>query len=213
MLDRRPIGPCCCGLPAASVRRTYVAGGYTPLEHLVGGVRQEVLLTAEAIQRRVQELGETISRDYRGETVLLVGVLKGAWLFLADLARHLNLQASFDFMSVSSYGASTKSSGVVQIIKDIEENIEGRHVIIVEDIVDSGLTLSYLVDLLKTRRPASLRICVLLDKPDRRGASVALDYVGFQIPDAFVVGYGLDYAGQYRHVPYVFTLRPEVYGP
>jgi len=175
------------------------------------GAELEVLLTAEAIQARVRELGEAISRDYRGREVFLVGVLKGAWVFLADLARHITTPATFDFMAVSSYGASTKTSGVVQIIKDIEEPIEGRDVLIVEDIVDSGLTLSYLVEMLKTRRPASLKVCVLLDKPTRRQAAVELDYVGFQIPDAFVVGYGLDYAGQYRHVPYIFTLRPEVY--
>jgi hypoxanthine phosphoribosyltransferase len=179
----------------------------------IDDVRLEVLLPAEVIQERVRELGEAISRDYRGEEVFLVGVLKGAWLFLADLARSITIPAVFDFMAVSSYGASTMTSGLVQILKDIEDSIEGRHVIIVEDIVDSGLTLSYLVDLLKTRRPASLKVCVLLDKPSRRSARVYLDYVGFEIPDAFVVGYGLDYAGHYRQVPYVFTLRPEVYAP
>lgn len=181
------------------------------MENFVDRARQEILLTAETIQQRVGELGEAISRDYGGDRVFFVGVLKGAWMFLADLSRHISTPASFDFMSVSSYGAATKSSGVVQIIKDLEESIEGRHVIIVEDIVDSGLTLSYLIDMLKTRHPASLKVCVLLDKPDRRVASVSLDYVGFKIPDAFVVGYGLDYAGEYRHVPYVFTLKPEVY--
>lgn len=175
------------------------------------GIQQDILLPAEVIRRRVAELGEAISRDYRGEEIFLVGVLKGAWMFLADLARHITIPAAFDFMSVSSYGASTKTSGVVQIIKDLEESIEGRHVLIVEDIVDTGLTLSYLVDLLKRRRPASLKICVLLDKPSRRVTRVYLDYVGFEIPDAFVVGYGLDYAGRFRNVPYVFTLRPEVY--
>lgn len=182
-----------------------ILGGY------LDGIQEEILLSAGAIQKRVRELGEAISRDYAGREVFLVGVLKGAWVFLADLARQITVPASFDFMSVSSYGAATRSSGVVQIIKDIEESIEGRHVIIVEDIVDSGLTLSYLVSMLKTRHPASLKVCVLLDKPDRRVTPVDLDYVGFAIPDAFVVGYGLDYAGNYRHVPYVFTLRPEVY--
>ncbi len=177
----------------------------------VAEVQQDVLVTAEDIERRVAELGQAISRDFRGEEVFLVGVLKGAWVFLADLARHITIPASFDFMSVSSYGAATKTSGVVQIIKDLEESIEGRHVIIVEDIVDTGLTLSYLTDLLRRRRPASLKVCVLLDKPSRRVAPVSLDYVGFEIPDAFVVGYGLDYGGRFRHVPYVFTLRPEVY--
>lgn len=174
-------------------------------------VQHEILLAPEVIQKRVKELGEAISRDYRGEQVFLVGVLKGAWMFLADLARGISVPASFDFMSVSSYGASTKTSGVVQIIKDLEESIEGRHVLVVEDIVDSGLTLSYLVSMLKTRHPASLKVCVLLDKPERRVTRVYLDYVGFEIPDAFVVGYGLDYAGQYRQVPYVFTLKSEVY--
>ncbi len=174
-------------------------------------VQHEILLAPDVIQKRVRELGEAISRDYRGEQVFLVGVLKGAWMFLSDLARSISVPACFDFMSVSSYGASTKTSGVVQIIKDLEESIEGRHVLIVEDIVDSGLTLSYLVSMLKTRHPASLKVCVLLDKPKRRVTPVYLDYVGFEIPDVFVVGYGLDYAGQYRHVPYVFTLKPGVY--
>ena len=180
-------------------------------ERDVDHVRQEILLPAEVIQKRVREMGEAISRDYRDGEVFLVGVLKGAWLFLADLTRSITIPVVLDFMALSSYGVSTKTSGLVQIIKDIEDSIEGRHVIIVEDIVDSGLTLSYLVDLLKTRRPASLKVCVLLDRPTRRMARVSLDYVGFEIPDAFVVGYGLDYAGHYRQVPYVFTLRPEVY--
>lgn len=174
-------------------------------------VQQEILLAPDTIQRRIKELGEAISRDYEGQEIFLVGVLKGAWIFLADLARNITVPASFDFMSVSSYGASTKTSGVVQIIKDLEESIEGRHVLIVEDIVDTGLTLSYLLTLLKGRHPASVKVCVLLDKPERRVTPVDLDYVGFEIPDAFVVGYGLDYGGQYRHVPYVFTLKPEVY--
>lgn len=186
--------------------------GAITLTGLTDGIEETILISTEDIQRRTRQLGEAISRDYAGEgEVFLVGVLKGAWVFLADLARQITVPATFDFMAVSSYGASTKTSGVVQIIKDIEEPIEGRHVIVVEDIVDTGLTLSYLVEMLKTRRPASLKVCVLLDKPERRQVDVALDYVGFQIPDAFVVGYGLDYAGQYRHVPYVFTLRPEVY--
>lgn len=173
------------------------------------GVQHEVLLPAEVIQKRVKELAEAVSRDYRGREVFLVGVLKGAWIFLADLARGLTVPTVVDFMGVSSYGASTKASGVVQIIKDLEESIEGRDVLIVEDIVDSGLTLNYLADLLETRKPASLKVCVLLDKPARRTVPVALDYVGFEIPDVFVVGYGLDYAGHFRHVPYVFALKPE----
>jgi len=186
-------------------------GGHGQLTDFLDGARQEILLTEDAIQKRVKELGEAITRDYQGKEIFLLGVLKGAWVFLADLARHIDVPAEFDFMAVSSYGDSTKTSGVVQIIKDIEENIEGRHVLIVEDIVDSGLTLSYLVDMLRTRRPASLKVCVLLDKAERRETPVKLDYVGFEIPNAFVVGYGLDYAGHYRHVPYIFTLRPEVY--
>jgi len=197
--------PICQGNPHTRV------GGGPALASFPEDVQQEVLLTAEAIRNRVKELGEAISRDYRGEQVFLVGVLKGAWVFLADLARHITVPASFDFMSVSSYGASTQTSGVVQIIKDLEESIEGRHVLIVEDIVDTGLTLTYLVELLKTRHPASLKVCVLLDKPSRRATPVRLDYVGFEIPEAFVVGYGLDFAGQYRHVPHIFTLRSEVY--
>jgi len=178
---------------------------------LLEGVLEEVLLPEEVIRARVVELGRAISEDYAGKELFLVGVLKGAWMFLADLVRHITVPVSVDFMSVSSYGTSTKTSGVVQILKDLEENIENRHVLIVEDIVDSGLTLSYLLDLLRRRRPASLEVCVLLDKPDRRQAPVGLRYVGFTIPDAFVVGYGLDYAGRYRQVPFVFTMRPEVY--
>ncbi|MCL6580363.1 MAG: hypoxanthine phosphoribosyltransferase [Firmicutes bacterium] len=175
------------------------------------GVLEKVLLPEEVIRARVAELGRVISEDYAGKELFLVGVLKGAWMFLADLVRHITVPVSVDFMSVSSYGTSTKTSGVVQILKDLEESIENRHVLIVEDIVDSGLTLSYLLDLLRRRRPVSLEVCVLLDKPDRRQAPVDLRYVGFTIPDAFVVGYGLDYAGRYRQVPFVFTMRPEVY--
>jgi hypoxanthine phosphoribosyltransferase len=180
-------------------------GGY------LNDAEHDILLGPEAIQARVRELGEAISRDYAGREVFLVCVLKGAWVFLADLARSLTVPAFVDFMAVSSYGNATRTSGLVQIIKDLEQSIEGRHVIIVEDIVDSGLTLRYLVDMLKTRRPASLKVCVLLDKPARRVSQVPLDYVGFEIPDAFVVGYGLDYAGRYRHVPYIFILKPEVH--
>lgn len=180
--------------------------------HHLDLAHREVLLSAEAIQRRVRELGEAVSRDYEGREVFFVGVLKGAWMFLADLARHITVPAVFDFMGVSSYGASTTTSGVVRILKDLDESIEGRHVVVVEDIVDTGLTLSYLVDVLRRRRPASLKVCALLDKPSRRRTHVELDYVGFEIPDAFVVGYGLDYKGLYRNVPYIFVFREEVDG-
>lgn len=171
-----------------------------------------VLLSEEQIRTRVRELGKQITREYAGKEVVLVGILKGAVLFLADLARCIELPALLDFMSVSSYGHSTTSSGIVRIIKDLDESIEGKHVIIVEDIVDTGLTLNYLKETLAGRDPASLKICALLDKESRRQVPVVVDYVGFAIPDEFVVGYGLDYAGQYRNHSEVFVLRPEAYG-
>ncbi|MGE5561252.1 MAG: hypoxanthine phosphoribosyltransferase [Chloroflexota bacterium] len=171
-----------------------------------------VLLSEDTIRAKVRELGQQITRDYAGKEIVLVGILKGAVLFLSDLARAIELPASLDFMSVSSYGHSTKSSGIVRIIKDLDESIEGKHVIVVEDIVDTGLTLNYLKETLAGRDPASLKICALLDKESRRQVPVKVDYVGFPIPDEFVVGYGLDFAGKYRNHPEIFILKPEAYG-
>jgi hypoxanthine phosphoribosyltransferase len=171
-----------------------------------------VLFTADEIAAKVRELGAQITRDYAGKEVVLVGILKGAVVFLSDLARAIDIPASLDFMSVSSYGHSTTSSGIVRIIKDLDESIEGKHVIVVEDIVDTGLTLKYLRETLAGRGPASLRICAFLDKESRRQVDVKVDYIGFPIPDEFVVGYGLDFAGKYRNHPEVFILKPEAYG-
>jgi hypoxanthine phosphoribosyltransferase len=169
----------------------------------------KVLLDEGRIQGRVRELGAEIARDYAGQRVIFVGILRGAVVFLADLIRALDAPVTIDFMAVSSYGKSTRSSGVVRISKDLNESIEGEHVVVVEDIIDSGLTLKYLVDLLRRRNPASLRVCTLLLKDRPRDHAVALDYVGFTIPDEFVVGYGLDYAGYYRNLPYIGVLTPE----
>ncbi len=166
----------------------------------------EVLISKEEIQEKVEELAGLISIDYAGKKPLLVGVLKGAVIFLADLLRHLKVEVEMDFMAVSSYGASTKSSGVVRILKDLEASIEGRHVIIVEDIIDTGLTLSYLADNLSSRGTASLKIITLLDKPEKRKAAITVDYCGFKIPDKFVVGYGLDFNEQYRYLPEIWVL-------
>lgn len=165
-----------------------------------------VLLDREIIRGKVAELGAWISRDYAGKEVLLICVLKGAVIFLSDLVRHLDLPVQLDFMAVSSYGKATETSGVVRILKDLESSIEGRHCLIVEDIIDSGLTLSYLQDNLLTRRPASLKIVTLLDKPERRRVEIQPDYVGFRIPDEFVVGYGLDFNDQYRWLPDICIL-------
>lgn len=172
---------------------------------------ERILITEEQIRNRVRELGEQISRDYEGRFPVVVGILKGAIMFLADLAREMTIPAAFDFMAVSSYGASTRTSGIQRILKDLDESIEGRHVLLVEDIVDTGLTLAYLEEYLKARNPASLKICVLLDKPSRRVKEVAIAYRGFEIPDEFVVGYGLDYAEKYRNLPFISVLKPEVY--
>jgi len=171
----------------------------------------EVLIDEEAIKGRVRELGEKITRDYKDKDLLLVGVLKGCVIFLSDLAREIKLPLSMDFMVVSSYGTSTKSSGVVRIIKDLEKDITGKDVLIVEDIVDTGLTLDYLVDYLLSRNANSVKVCTLLEKPERRIAKVKMDYIGFHIPDKFVVGYGLDYGEIYRNLPFVCVLKPEVY--
>ena len=170
---------------------------------------REVLIPSSQIQERVRELGERVTEDYRGEEVLLVGILRGAVVFLSDLMRHLQLPCEIDFMEVSSYGAGTTSSGVVRILKDLEENITGRHVLIVEDIIDTGLSLSYLRRTLMERKPASLEICALLSKPSRRQVDLEVKYMGFEVPDEFVVGYGIDFAGAYRNLPDIHALKPE----
>lgn len=171
----------------------------------------EVLLEASAIQHKVAEIGQAITRDYQGKDLGLICILKGAVVFMSDLIRHIELPVTLDFMAISSYGAGTKSSGVVRILKDLDHPIEGQHILIVEDIVDTGLTLRYLVENLRSRRPASLKVCTLLDKPSRRRVECVPDYNGFQIPDCFVVGYGLDYNERYRNLPYIGVLKPEVY--
>src|SRR5690242_4766247 len=166
----------------------------------------EVLIEEAALLRRIDELGDEISADYEGRDLLLVGVLKGAVFFMADLMRRLSVPCEIDFMAISSYGAGTDSSGVVRILKDLDINIEGRHVLVVEDIIDSGLTLSYLIRNLESREPASLEVCSLLTKPGRREIDVPVRYVGFEIPNRFVVGYGLDFAERYRNLPFVAVL-------
>jgi hypoxanthine phosphoribosyltransferase len=166
----------------------------------------DVLIDAETLQRRIAELGAEISADYVGRDLLLVGVLKGAVFFLSDLMRRLTVPCEIDFMAISSYGASTDSSGIVRILKDLDINIEGRHVLVVEDIIDSGLTLSYLMRNLEAREPASLEVCALLTKPERREIDVPVRYTGFEIPNHFVIGYGLDFAERYRNLPYVAVL-------
>ncbi|MEA4898357.1 MAG: hypoxanthine phosphoribosyltransferase [Christensenellaceae bacterium] len=171
----------------------------------------KILFSEEQIQARVAALGEAISRDFADEGVVLVGILKGAVVFLADLARSISVPVEMDFMAISSYGRATKSTGVVRILKDLDRDITGRRVIIVEDIVDSGMSLSFLKDNLNSRGAKSISICVLLDKPSRRRAHVDVDYCGFEVPDEFVVGYGLDYAERYRELPMIGVLKPEVY--
>ena len=174
-----------------------------------GGVSEEIgeiLVQADELQHKIKQMGEEITRDYAGKNLLLVGVLKGAVLFLADLMRHLDVTSEIDFMAVSSYGSSTESSGVVRILKDLDAPLEGRHVLVVEDIVDSGLTLQYLLRTLEARGPASLEVCALLTKPSRRTVDLPVRYTGFEIPDKFAIGYGLDYAERYRGLPYVATL-------
>lgn len=172
---------------------------------------KEILVTEEQIQNRVEELAKQLSDEYREKNPLMIGVLKGAVPFFADLVKRMDIFLEIDFMAVSSYGAATRSSGVVKIMKDLDTIIEGRHVIVVEDIVDSGLTLSYLIDLLQRRKPKSLKVVTLLDKPARRSVNLVPDYTGFTVPDEFVVGYGLDYAERYRNLPYVGVLKPKVY--
>ena len=167
------------------------------------------LISQEELQKRIRELAREISRDYQGRDLLLIGVLKGSFMFLADLLRELDYSVAIDFMGTSSYGASTQSSGEVRITKDLEQSVAGRDVLLVEDIVDTGLTLRYLVDTLRARQPASLKVCALLDKPARRRVRISLDYYGFIIPNAFVVGYGLDYQEKYRGLPYVGVLEQD----
>ena len=178
----------------------------TELEKAVG----EILIQKAPLQTRIAELGAEISADYEGKDLLLVGVLKGAVFFLADLMRRLTVPCEIDFMAISSYGASTDSSGVVRILKDLDINIDGRHVLVVEDIIDSGLTLSYLMRNLEAREPASLEVCALLTKPARREIDVPVRYTGFEIPNRFVIGYGLDFGERYRNLPYVAVLSDEL---
>jgi hypoxanthine phosphoribosyltransferase len=173
---------------------------------------EEVLIDEERLRGRIAELGEEISADYAGRDLLLIGVLKGAVFFMADLMRHLTVTCELDFMAISSYGAATDSSGVVRILKDLDINIAGRDVLVVEDIIDSGLTLSYLMRNLEAREPASLEVCALLTKPDRREIEVPVRYVGFEIPNRFVIGYGLDFGERYRNLPYVGVLNPDLVG-
>ncbi len=168
----------------------------------------EILLTEEEISEKVKYLGEQISQDYnKNDEIVVVGVLKGASVFMADLIRQINIPVYIDFIAVSSYGYSTESSGIVRILKDLDFEIEGRHVLIVEDIIDTGLTLKYLTDNLRTRNVKSLKICTLLDKPERRKCNLDIDYIGFEIPDKFVVGYGIDYGEKYRNLPYVAVIK------
>ena len=172
---------------------------------------KEVLISSQEIEDKVREIGARITEDYEGEKPLLIGILRGAVVIMSDLMRHIDLQCELDFMDISSYGTGTSSSGVVRILKDLEEDITDRHVLIVEDIIDTGLTLSYLLRSLRARRPASLEICALLSKPSRRRADLDVRYLGFEVPDEFVVGYGLDYAGAYRNLPDICVLKPEVF--
>jgi hypoxanthine phosphoribosyltransferase len=178
----------------------------TELERAVG----EILIDEAALSAKVAELGAEISADYEGRDLLLIGVLKGAVFFMADLMRHLTVPCEVDFMAISSYGDSTDSSGVVRILKDLDINMEGRHVLVVEDIIDSGLTLSYLMRNLESREPETLEVCALLTKPARREIDIPVRYVGFEIPNRFVVGYGLDFAERYRNLPYVAVLSEEL---
>ena len=179
-----------------------------PLEHDI----DHVLSSEEQLAQRVAEIAAQIDKDYAGKEPLLVSVLRGSFVFMADLVRQITVPCTVDFMAVSSYGSGTTSSGQVKIVKDLSETIEGKDVIVVEDILDSGNTLSYLLKLLEARRPASIRLCTLLDKPERRTKPVEVQYSGFTIPDEFVVGYGLDYDERYRNLPYIGVLKPKVYG-
>ena len=170
-----------------------------------------ILVTSDQLREEIARIGERITADYAGKDLLLVGVLKGAIMFMVDLARSIDLPVTIDFMAVASYGASTQTSGIVRILKDLDNSIEGKHVLVVEDIIDSGLTLNYTLETLRARNPASLRVCALLNKKERRQVDVPVDYVCFEIPDEFVVGYGLDFNQIYRNLPFIGVLRPELY--
>ncbi|MEA2575691.1 MAG: hypoxanthine phosphoribosyltransferase [Chloroflexia bacterium] len=177
----------------------------------IRGDIDHILVTEEDLHSAIGELGRTLTREYAGKELLLVGVLRGAIMFIVDLARAVDLPLTMDFMAVASYGASTETSGIVRILKDLDSSIEGKHVLVVEDIIDSGLTLNYILDTLRTRNPASVRVAALLNKPARRRVDVGVDYVCFDIPDEFVVGYGLDFNQIYRNLPFVGVLKPEAY--
>lgn len=168
---------------------------------------EEVLVSRDAIREKVIELGRRISKDYQGKELVMVGVLKGGFIFMADLIREITIPVDMDFISVSSYGSSTRSSGVVRIIKDIDINVTGKHVLIVEDLVDTGLTLNYLKELFKAREPETVKVCTVFDKPSRREVEIHIEYKGIEVPDRFIVGYGLDYAGRYRNLPDVCVLK------
>ncbi len=177
----------------------------------MGNLIEEVLISEEVLQARVEELAKEISKDYKGETIHTVSVLKGATIFASDLIRKLEIPVTIDFIGVSSYGKATESSGVVRIIKDLDEPVEDKNVLLIEDIVDTGLTLKYIQELLTSRNPKSLRTCVLLDKKERRKVEVNVEYIGFSIPNKFVVGYGLDFGGKHRNLPFVGVLKEELY--
>lgn len=172
---------------------------------------EKVLLSEEQLSQKIAELGEEISKDYQGKEIVAICVLKGAILFMADLARAVKVPMALDFMAVSSYGNGTSTSGTVRILKDLDNSIEGKHVLVVEDIIDSGVTLKYLLKNLKSRKPASIKLCTLLNKPERRHVEVDIDYCGFTVPDYFLVGYGLDYAEKYRNLPFIGILKPAIY--
>jgi len=172
---------------------------------------EEILIPEEVLQDRIRELGRRISNEYNSKEPLLVGILTGAFVFLADLLRAISIPCRVDFMATASYGTGTESSGIVRILKDLDQSIEGQHVLVVDDIIDTGLTMDYLLETLKARYPASLRVCALLDKRPRRLREVTLDFSGFEIPDRFVIGYGLDFAGRYRNLPFIGVLKPELY--
>jgi hypoxanthine phosphoribosyltransferase len=209
----RTDGPTTAGISREAPEGASATGG--PLELVPVPFRadvEEVLFTAEQIETRLDELAAELDREYAGRELLLIGVLKGAVFLMADLVRRLTVPSAMDFMAVSSYGSATTSSGVVRILKDLDSEIEGKHVLVVEDIVDTGLTLDYLLKNLRSRRPASVEVVTLLTKPSRRQVDLPVRYVGFEVPDVFVVGYGLDYAEHYRGLEHIVTLRPEVYG-
>ena len=181
------------------------------MQKLTDDIR-EVLFSEEKLSSIVRDLGGRISRDYEGKNLLMVSILKGSVVFMSDLMRAVTIPCGIDFMAVSSYGSGAKTSGVVKIIKDLDINLKGYDVLVVEDILDSGMTLNYILELLQSREPKSIRLCTLFDKPDRRTVKVQADYVGAVVPDEFIVGYGLDYAEKYRNLPFVGILKPEVYG-